>query len=125
MHAKWLESCSQVIAFDRIDDASSDMTNDEYCVHMVRPTAAHPSGAPSPPHPCRTCPAATDPSNHDRTLDPPPPAPPPASLTVCPPLYHAQVKLYSQLSSLAITRLHVIEDAHDLGRRAHALAVEC
>ena len=121
MHAKWLESCSQVIAFDRIDDASSDMTNDEYCVHMVRPTAGPPSGAPRR----HTLDALARPPPTPATMTGRSTLPPPHHLTVCPSLYHAQVKLYSQLSSLAITRLHVIEDAHDLGRRAHALAVEC
>jgi predicted membrane chloride channel (bestrophin family) len=36
MHAKWMESFSQVIVFDRIDEPHSDLTQEAYCLHMVK-----------------------------------------------------------------------------------------
>ena len=36
MHAKWMESFSQVIAFDRIDESKSDLSQEAYCLHMLK-----------------------------------------------------------------------------------------
>ena len=36
MHAKWMESFSQVIAFDRIDESQSDLSQEAYCLHMLK-----------------------------------------------------------------------------------------
>jgi len=36
MHANWLASCSQVLSFDRIDDDTSDNSNEPFCMHVVK-----------------------------------------------------------------------------------------
>lgn len=36
MHSKWSDACSQIILFDRVGDDGDDVSNDEFCVHIVR-----------------------------------------------------------------------------------------
>ena len=36
MHSKWADAAAQVLAFDRIDDLSCDISDEDFCEHIVR-----------------------------------------------------------------------------------------
>lgn len=36
MYSKWADACSQIILFDRVKDAASDVSHDTFCVYIVR-----------------------------------------------------------------------------------------